>query len=99
MKFTDRQISNLKPKSSRYEIWEGNGFGVRVFSSGHFARNSFLGLLVKTAANYLRILEKLGLLRLVKVGKENYYINKRLFKILQSQNHNGEDENNVSKKT
>jgi integrase len=34
-KLTDRQISNLKPKENRYEIWEGNGFGIRVFPSGH----------------------------------------------------------------
>jgi integrase len=34
MKLTDRQIKNLKPKSQRYEIWEGNGFGIRVFPTG-----------------------------------------------------------------
>lgn len=31
---TDRQIKNLKPKAERYEIWEGNGFGIRVFPTG-----------------------------------------------------------------
>lgn len=34
MKLTDRQIKNLKPKSERYEVWEGRGFGIRVFPSG-----------------------------------------------------------------
>lgn len=34
MKLTDRQIKNLKPKSQRYEVWEGNGFGIRVFPTG-----------------------------------------------------------------
>lgn len=34
MKLTDRQIKNLKPKPERYEIWEGRGFGIRVFPSG-----------------------------------------------------------------
>ncbi|MEW8658462.1 MAG: integrase arm-type DNA-binding domain-containing protein [Candidatus Thiodiazotropha endolucinida] len=34
MKFTDRKIKNLKPKQERYEIWEGNGLGVRVTPKG-----------------------------------------------------------------
>jgi hypothetical protein len=34
MKFTDRKIKNLKPKSERYEIWEGNGLGIRVTPKG-----------------------------------------------------------------
>ncbi|ODB94683.1 hypothetical protein A3197_18205 [Candidatus Thiodiazotropha endoloripes] len=34
MKFTDRKIKNLKPKSERYEVWEGNGLGVRVTPKG-----------------------------------------------------------------
>jgi integrase len=34
MKFTDKKIQNLKPKSQRYEEWEGNGFGVRVTPRG-----------------------------------------------------------------
>ena len=34
MKLTDRQVKNLKPKSERYEVWEGRGFGIRVFPSG-----------------------------------------------------------------
>ncbi|MGD0827792.1 MAG: integrase family protein [Desulfobaccales bacterium] len=34
MKFTDKKIKNLKPKSQRYEEWEGNGFGVRVTPRG-----------------------------------------------------------------
>ncbi|MDF2529561.1 MAG: site-specific integrase [Gammaproteobacteria bacterium] len=34
MKLTDRQVLNLKPKEDRYEVWEGKGFGVRVFPSG-----------------------------------------------------------------
>lgn len=34
MKLTDRQIKNLKPKKDRYEVWEGNGFGIRIASSG-----------------------------------------------------------------
>ena len=33
-RFTDRQINGLKAKSSRYEEWEGNGFGVRVSPRG-----------------------------------------------------------------
>ncbi|MEM2890711.1 MAG: tyrosine-type recombinase/integrase [Candidatus Hadarchaeum sp.] len=34
MKFTDKKILNLKPKPQRYEIWEGNGFGLRVSPKG-----------------------------------------------------------------
>ncbi len=36
MKFTDRQIKELKPKTTRYEVWEdnGKGLGVRVSSKG-----------------------------------------------------------------
>lgn len=38
----------------------------------------------QAAANYLQALEELGLLEVIKVGKENYYINKKLFKIIKS---------------
>ena len=34
MKLTDRKVQHLKPESNRYEIWEGNGFGIRVFPTG-----------------------------------------------------------------
>jgi hypothetical protein len=34
MKFTDSMIRALKSKEDRYEVWEGRGFGVRVFPSG-----------------------------------------------------------------
>jgi integrase len=36
MKFTDKSIKSLKPKSDRYEAWEdnGRGFGVRVSPTG-----------------------------------------------------------------
>jgi integrase len=36
MKFTDRSISALRPRSERYEVWEDGrtGFGVRVAPSG-----------------------------------------------------------------
>lgn len=34
MKLSDRQIRNLKAKPVRYEVWEGNGFGIRVSPSG-----------------------------------------------------------------
>lgn len=34
MKFTDRKIKNLKPGKDRYEVWEGNGLGIRVAPSG-----------------------------------------------------------------
>jgi len=37
----------------------------------------------QAAANYLQALEELDLLEVIKVGKENYYINKKLFKILK----------------
>jgi len=33
-KFTDRAIKNLKPRADRYELWEGNGFGIRVTPNG-----------------------------------------------------------------
>lgn len=36
----------------------------------------------KTAANYLKELEKLGVLRIRKAGKENLYLNKGLFEVL-----------------
>jgi integrase len=35
MKLTDRQILNLKPQVKRYEVWEGNAFGVRVTQQGN----------------------------------------------------------------
>ena len=36
MRFTDRTIAALKPKTERYEKWEGGrtGFGVRVSPKG-----------------------------------------------------------------
>jgi integrase len=34
MKFTDRQIKNLKPRADRYEVFEDRGFGIRVAPSG-----------------------------------------------------------------
>jgi integrase len=34
MNFTDRYIKSLSPKSDRYEVWEGRGFGLRVAPSG-----------------------------------------------------------------
>lgn len=33
-KFTDRAVKNLRPRGSRYELWEGSGFGIRVTPSG-----------------------------------------------------------------
>ena len=36
----------------------------------------------KTAANYLKELEKIGILQVQKVGKENLYLNKELFIVL-----------------
>ena len=35
MKLTDAQVRNLKPQAERYEIWEANGFGVRVTPKGN----------------------------------------------------------------
>ncbi len=35
MKFTDKYISNLKPKDSMYQVREGEGFGIRILPSGH----------------------------------------------------------------
>ena len=34
MKLTDKKVQNLKPKPQRYEIWEGNGFGIRLTPGG-----------------------------------------------------------------
>ena len=36
MKITDRQVKALKPKTTRYEVWEtnGKGLGLRVGPSG-----------------------------------------------------------------
>lgn len=34
MKFTDRQIQNLKPQADRYEVYEDRGFGIRIAPSG-----------------------------------------------------------------
>lgn len=34
MKFTDRKVLNLKPKVERYEVFEGNGLGIRVTPKG-----------------------------------------------------------------
>jgi integrase len=34
MKFTHRQIKNLKPRAERYEVFEDRGFGIRVAPSG-----------------------------------------------------------------
>lgn len=34
MKFTDKYIYNLKPKDKMYQLREGDGFGIRILSSG-----------------------------------------------------------------
>ena len=34
MKITDKSIAALKPKAQRYEVWDGQGFGVRVTPRG-----------------------------------------------------------------
>jgi len=34
MAFTDRSVAALKPKTERYEKWEGGGFGIRVTPRG-----------------------------------------------------------------
>lgn len=34
MKLTDKAVQNLRPKPTRYEVWEDNGLGVRVTPSG-----------------------------------------------------------------
>lgn len=34
MKFTDRSIAALKPKRERYEVWDREGFGIRVTPKG-----------------------------------------------------------------
>ena len=34
MKFTDRKIDNLKAQETRYELWEGNGLGIRISTTG-----------------------------------------------------------------
>ena len=31
---TDKQVRNLKPADRRYEVWEGNGLGIRVSPNG-----------------------------------------------------------------
>lgn len=41
MKFTDRQIKNLKPSDQRYEVFEDRGFGIRVSPAG---RKTFIYL-------------------------------------------------------
>jgi hypothetical protein len=38
-KLTDARIKALRPRKSRYEVWDGRGFGVRVAPSG---RKSFV---------------------------------------------------------
>lgn len=34
MRFTDRQVENLKPRLERFEIWEARGLGLRISPSG-----------------------------------------------------------------
>ncbi|QQS53324.1 MAG: tyrosine-type recombinase/integrase [Candidatus Competibacteraceae bacterium] len=34
MKFTDRYVLSLKPKATRYDVWDGSGLGVRVSVKG-----------------------------------------------------------------
>jgi integrase len=34
MKFTDKSIAALRPKANRYEVWDGDGFGLRVTPRG-----------------------------------------------------------------
>ena len=33
-RLTDRSVRNLKPKDRKYEVWEGNGLGIRVTPKG-----------------------------------------------------------------
>ena len=43
-----------------------------------------LGITHKTAANYLKALEEIGILESEKKGREVYFINKRLFELLKN---------------
>lgn len=43
-----------------------------------------LGVTRKTAAAYLRAMEEIGVLESFKVGREVYFVNKKLFKLLQN---------------
>ena len=46
---------------------------------------TFIGIVKRqTAAHYLQTLEKIGLLDVIRIGKDNYYINKKLVKIMKS---------------
>ena len=42
-----------------------------------------LGVTRKTATSHLRAIEKLGILESIKVGREVYFVNKKLFQLLQ----------------
>lgn len=43
-----------------------------------------LGITRKTATSYLRSIEKIGILESLKIGREVYFINKNLFRLLQN---------------
>jgi len=43
-----------------------------------------LGITRKTATTHLRAIEKLGILESIKIGREVYFVNKKLFEMLQS---------------
>ena len=42
-----------------------------------------LGITRKTASSYLKALEKVGILESIKMGREIYFVNSELFKLLQ----------------
>jgi predicted transcriptional regulator len=43
-----------------------------------------LGVTRKTAGLYLRAIEEAGILESVKMGRDVYFVNKKLFRLLQS---------------
>jgi hypothetical protein len=34
MAFSDRTVAALKPKAARYEVWDGDGLGIRIGTTG-----------------------------------------------------------------
>ena len=50
-----------------------------------------LGVTRKTASGYLRAIEEIGILTSVKRGRDIYFVNRKLFQLLQTSSHNKEE--------
>jgi Fic family protein len=80
----DEMIDEVKEKASSIYTKEL----IELLFENPYSKIEFvvkkLGVERKAASRYLKTLSDIGILDLVKIGRENIFINKRLFKVLQN---------------